>query len=375
MHATRCPRPLQHSRTTRTLAPLTRVVTLCALATSATFSHAEMMVGGFGQSAEAGHPLNAFESHAQGSAAPTRQIAGPSTQLYEPMSGHYEPMDRLLYVADFRGQAIRVYPAFASGNVAPLRVLNPALLGQPRSSAPIHAHQELGVIASGCCIHTYNLNASGSTAQRIRGISWGGLNGSVTQLNNPSSLVYMPATDEYAVRDYDRSTLLPKIIVHARTANDNVAPTRTIVGSNLLGMSGMAHDPVRRRLFVVTIDSAVNAQNMHPVRVRVFDDNSSGAASPLFNIEGPATQLDLPPGHLIYGMGYDPYLDRLMVSSTNHQPSGSRLVVLAANVPGNAAAVQVLQGSQLSPYILGTPFAVPAMAADTVYADAFDFGD
>lgn len=342
---------------------------LAALAATSLPVHAEMMVGGFGPSAEAGHPLRLFSSDAQGAAAPTREIAGPDTGLHAPMFGIYEPGQQLIYISDFYGEAIRVYPAFASGNVAPLRVLNPPLLGQTRANAPVPAHGELGVIASNCCIDTYAIDASGSDAVRIRGVHWGGGGSSLTELNNPSSLIYLPDTDEYAVLDYAFGTWAAKIVFHARTASGNVAPTRTITGAGIAEARGLAYDRTGRRLFVLISGPAKNG--IHPGRIAVFEDDAGGDATPLFAIEGPATQLDLPAGHLYYGIGYDPYTDRLMVSSTNHTAEGNRAVVLPSGVAGNAGALQVLQGANLSPHGIGVPFGVPE-SADTIFRDGFE---
>src|SRR5690606_39504386 len=134
-----------------------------------------------------------------------REIAGPATTLDSPGHASYEPAESLIYVSDFYGQAIQVFPAFASGDVAPLRTINPPLLGQPRGNVPIAALDELIVIASTCCIYTFPLHASGSSVNRIRSINWGGGSG-ITQLNNPASLIWIAATDEVAVVDYDFGT-------------------------------------------------------------------------------------------------------------------------------------------------------------------------
>lgn len=133
--------------------------------------HAEMVIGGYGAS-ETGHPLRVFGPDAQGAAPAEREISGPSTGLDEPAWGVFEPLEQVIYISDFNGRAIRVYPAFASGDVAPIRVLNPAIMGQTRANAPIPEHGELGVITSNCCISTWPLVSEGD-AIRLRAISWG----------------------------------------------------------------------------------------------------------------------------------------------------------------------------------------------------------
>lgn len=352
---------------------LAAAASLAALAAASLPVRAEMMIGGFGPSAEAGHPLRLFSAHAQGAAPPVREIAGPDTLLHAPMFGIYEPGQQLIYVSDFNGQAVRVYAAFASGDAAPLRVLDPPQLGQTRANAPVPEHGELGVIGNNCCIYTYALDAGGSDAQRIRGVNWGGLAGGLTELNNPGSLIYLPDTDEYAVLDFEFGTWARKIVFHARTANGQVAPTRTITGAGIANAVGLAYDGNSRRLFVLIADLPVNG--IQAGRIAVFDDDASGGALPLFTIEGAATELDRPVGHVYYGIGYDPYTDRLMVSTTDHTVDGHRVVVLPSTVAGNVAALQVLHGPNLSPHTIGIPFGVPATPPDTIFQDGFEGTD
>lgn len=344
--------------------------TVALLACTSFCARAEMVIGGFGPTSEIGHPLRVFSATAQGGATAEREISGPATGLFQPMFGSYEPVQQLLYISDFEGRAIRVYPAFASGNVAPLRVLDPPTLGQTRANAPIAEHGELAVIGNNCCIYTFALDASGSDAQRLRSIHWGGASSPLTQLNNPSSLIYLPATDEYAVLDYAFATWAAKIVFHARTASGNASPTRTITGPSVAHASGLAYDPARRRLFVLISEPAIN--DVHPGRIAVFEDSASGDAAPLFTIEGPDTHLDLALGYVSYGMGFDPYTDRLMVSSTDHTAANNRVVVLHSDSSGNALALQVLHGPNLSPHSIGTPFAVPPVLSDELFADGFE---
>ena len=140
---------------------------------------ADIVVGGIGVPEGETHPISVFTSVAQGGVAPYRQILGSNTQSREPFFGIYEPTHQLIYVADFRGDAILVFPAFASGNVAPLRVVNSPFIAAPRAVAPVVAHGEMGVIQGSCCLDTYALHASGEDVMRIRRLHWGGANGAV----------------------------------------------------------------------------------------------------------------------------------------------------------------------------------------------------
>ncbi len=332
---------------------------LSTFALAASAAHAEMAVGGFAPQ------IAFFGASAQGGDAPLAQIAGADTQMVEPAFGVYEPNEQLLYVSDFNGRALRVYPAFARGNVAPLRVLNPPQFGQTRASAPVYAHDEIGIIVSNCCIATYPLHASGSDTFAIRTINWGGLSGSATDLNNPLSLRYLPASDEYVVSEYDR------LVFHARTAGAYDAPTRRITGPAVANCISVAHDPAAHRLFVLCQAPWDGSSATTRVRIGVFADDASGEAMPLYTIAGDATGLDLPPGYYVTGIGHDPYVHRLMVASSSNSgnPAQNRVVVFADGANGNATPVQQLSGTTLSSGWLGTPFAVPL---DAIFANGFD---
>lgn len=64
-----------------------------------------------------------FASDAIGDAPPIRVIEGPNTGLVAPFAITVDPVNAELYVSDFFGSAVRVYPLGADGDVAPLRTL------------------------------------------------------------------------------------------------------------------------------------------------------------------------------------------------------------------------------------------------------------
>lgn len=364
--------PRSHSTGALARSPLRihRYAALALLTALSGIAHAEMVIGGYGNDEE-GHPLRVFSPDAQGSATAEREISGPASQLRDPAWGVYEPLEQVVYISDFNGRAIRVYPAFASGDVAPIRVLNPPYMGQTRANAPIPEHNELAVIISNCCISTWSLRAQGDNEHRLRGINWGGSPQGVTQLNNPGSLTYLPDTDEYMVLDSHPESGARQIVFHARTAEGNVAPTRTLTGDALVGANGLAYDPLSRRIFVLVAPHSTG--DIRPGRIVVFADSGSGDAIPLHSIEGPLTQLDRPAGHYLFGIGYDPYRNRLMVTATNNQVTGNLLLVFDAQASGDVAPLQSLQGATVSPGNIGTPFAIPPMPPpESIFADGFE---
>lgn len=338
---------------------------LLTVATAAALpAHAEMMMGGYGPSTAEGNPLRRFSADAQGGDAPIDQIAGPGTQLYQPAFGVYEPDEGVIYISDFDGRAIRVYSATATGDAAPIRVLNPPSIAQTRANAPVSAHGELGVIVSNCCIATFPLRANGNAVSPIRAIDWGGGSNTTTRLYSPNALTYLPGSDEYVVIDYDPAPpQASRLVFHARTANGTVAPTRLLTGAGVAHAVGLAHDRATHRLFVLR-QAPPDANDVQHGSIAVFDENASGDAQPLTVIEGDATRLDLLAGQYYAGLGFDPYTSRLMASSNGNSgnPALNRVILFdyAAGVGGNVAPVRQLQGSNVSPYNPGVPFGVPA---------------
>ena len=332
-------------------------------------AHAELMVGGFPPSGVYGHPISQFSATAQGAAAPLRQIAGNATGFLAPANISYEPVEGLLYVSDYRGEGIRVFPAFASGNIAPLRMINPPFLGQTRANVPLPSLDELMVIGNDCCILTLPLHANGNKVALIRSIDWGGSEGSVTQLNNPQSLIWIPASDEVAVVDHDYGpSYAMKVVFHARTAQGNATPTRVLKSVHTVNAAGLAYDPIRHKLFLLTFTTSDNI-TFH-ARIKVFADSASGSDAPLYTIGGPASGLEDGSHFYSYGIGLDLPLHRLMVSfGTPGNPDGNRVVSFDLDASGDAAPVQVLTGSSLSSGIVGVPFAVPV---DPLFANGFE---
>jgi hypothetical protein len=322
-------------------------------------ARAEMAIGGYAPA------INFFGSDAQGIATPSSQVSGDVTMLVEPAFGVYEPHEQVIYVSDFRGQALRVYPAFARGNVAPLRVLNPPVMAQTRASAPVFAHDEIGIIISNCCIATWPLHAYGDAAPSVRMIGWGGSSGSQTDLNNPLSLRYLPDTDEYVVSEYDR------IVFHARTDGYYDPPTRRITGAEAANTISLAHDPATHRLYLLQQAQWDGTSSTVHGRIAVFDDSASGDALPLYTIEGASTGLDLPVGYNMSGIGHDPYLHRLMVASYRNSVDSpdNRIALFHDDAIGDVEPAHQIEGSGIGTGSPGTPFAVPT---DAIFADGFD---
>lgn len=347
--------------------PVFAALVLCACVTSA---HADILVGNYG-SGTSHELLRAFADDANGDVAPMRSLGGVTSTLTSPVGGTFEPLEGVIYVADFWGQAVRVYPAWAEGDVAPLRVLDSPRVGQARSVVVDVVHDELITTNSGCCVAEYTRTSSGDVPP-LRWLQWGGLQGSVTQLNYPSSLAYLPASDEVAVADSDSaSPFLPKVLVFGRTDEGNSAPHRVIKGDQTgLGawVGGLAWDATSQVLFAVTY--VENADSSHSGRVLVFDASADGNVAPLRTIEGALTGLDTGNSAYPVGLAIDPIHRRLIVGIQDYQqPAGNKLLVFGLDDAGNVAPLQTIGGAQTGMDSIGVPIWVPA---DKIMHDGFD---
>ncbi|NCT67935.1 MAG: hypothetical protein GXC76_09880 [Rhodanobacteraceae bacterium] len=338
------------------------------LAGLASPAHADILVGNYG-GGKTPESLHAFADDANGDAAPIRALGGPASTLVSAAGGSYEANEGVLYVADFFGQAIRVYPAYANGDVAPLRVLDAPLLGQVRSVAIDVAHDELLTTNSGCCLAAYPRTASG-TDYPLRSLSWGGIPGSQTQLNYPSSIAYAPGRDEVLLADSDAGG--PKILVFDRGQTDAYAPPRRVLKGNLTGfgdwIGGIALDPGNHLLYVATYTT--NPDATRSGRILVFADDAGGNVAPLRTIAGPSTQLDTANSAFLFGLAVDPLRRRLIASVQDGTlASGNALLVWSLDASGDAAPLQAIRGNQTGMLAIGAPIWVPA---DAIFADSFD---
>jgi DNA-binding beta-propeller fold protein YncE len=350
----------------RLLRSVSTALVLCACSIPAA---ADILVGNYG-SGTSHELLRAFADDANGDVAPLRSLGGATSSLTSPVGGTFEPIEGVIYVADFWGQAVRVYPAWAEGDVAPLRVLDSPRVGQPRSVVVDGVHDELITTNSGCCVAEYARASSGDVPP-LRWLQWGGLPGSVTQMNYPSSLAYLPATDEVAAADSDiASPFLPKVLIFGRADEGNSAPRRVIQGDQTgLGawVGGLAWDAASQVLFAATY--VQNADSSHSGRIVVFDASADGNVAPLRTIEGALTGLDASGTGYPVGLAIDPLHHHLIVGIQDQQALGNKLLVFDLDAVGNVAPLQVIGGVQTGMESIGTPIWVPA---DKIMHDGFD---
>jgi len=333
-----------------------------ALASAA--SHADIVVGDY-RAAGSGPALR-FSDAAQGNAAPAgafySSASNPGGQMQTPLFLTYEPVENVIYVSDFYGQAIRVYAAGASGDAVPLRVLTSPSMGQPRRAAISVQNDELIAAVSGCCVAAYPRGANGAVGA-TRFLQWGGSAGSVTRLNNPGGVALRESSDEIFVPDYGTtppSTYFGVVLVFARTAQGNTAPSRTIEGAaTLLGNDAfaVAYDAVHDELIVASQDAS------QAFRVSVFAGSASGNAAPLHSLSGASTLLDT-----VHQVAVDP-AGTIYVAEGGDNGSVARVLAFARGADGDVAPARVITGGATG---VSAPNGIDFVPLGTLFANGFD---
>ena len=330
---------------------------------------ADILIGGFGNTTTP-QSLLRFADAANGNVAPISTLGGVATAFQTPIAGIYEPLEDVVYVADFYGQSIRVFPVGASGDVAPKRVVGPDYVSQVRSIAVDVTHAEL-LITSTCCYKVFDRTANGNAFYK-RYVQWGGLSGSVTQQNSPAALVYMAPTDEVAETDTDSaSPYTPKVLVFNRSDSGNTAPKRVLKGtSTQLGTyaGALAYDASSRKLFIGAFNT--NPDSSRSGRILVFDDMDDGNVAPLRSIAGSLTGLELTASGNIAGLAIDPKRQRLLVSVSDYNiAANNKVLEFDLTASGNVLPLQTIAGTLTGfPLSLGTPIWAP----DRVFANGFE---
>lgn len=241
-------------------------------------------------------------------------------------SGVARDSDGNLYVANNNFSSVTVYASGASGDAAPIRTIaGPATGLQGPLALALDSTGNLYVAnaAKDSDVNTvtvYGPGANGNVAP-VRSIS-----GSDTGLAQPSGLAVDASGDLFVTNaDAGPNPGDGSVTVYASGVSGNVAPIRSIKG-NLTQLSeprGLAFDS-HGDLYVTSRDSVLS-----------FAHSADGNVPPAGSISGLNTQLSGP-----FGLTFDP-ADRLFVSSLN----ADRLTVYTPGASGDVAPVRTLSGS------------------------------
>lgn len=305
-------------------------------------ARADLLIGDY-RGVGAPAPVLRFAETANGNVAPIgsfyTNLVGGTDVMDSALYMTYEPVENVVYVADFMGQAIRVYAAGATGNSAAVRVLNPPLLGQPRRVAISTEHDELITTVSGCCIAAYPRTASGNGAAPLRMVQWGGLTGSLTRLDYPQGVALRKSSDEIIVVDAEQNpdtSYTGVVLFFDRMASGNVAPTRVLKGTQTLlgaGAYGVAYDAAHDEIIVLSADSTTT-------RISTFAGTASGDTAPVRSIAGNLTLLEA-----AAGMVYASDSATIYVSQGGYNGHLPRVLAFARMANGNVAPMRVIEGA------------------------------
>jgi len=289
--------------------------------------------------------VTVYGTAAVDNATPVRTIAGPLTGFVGPSAVTLDTVNNELYVADFAGQAVRVFNASDNGNVAPIRTLVEgvnSLIGQVRMVAVDLFHDELIVVSgSRNAILVFPRTASGD-AIRLRTIS-----GPATKLKDPVTIDFDALHDTFITNSYDvAGPNLPGILTFDRNVSGNAAPLRAISGAaTQLGTFSnyTAFDPVNDEIW---------SQSNDGPGIVAFPRTATGDVAPIRNITGPATGLAGVGGILVDGNSSN----RVTVTDRDL----NRIVVFKRTATGNAAPLLAIAGAATG---LGTPITLAADSA------------
>lgn len=233
--------------------------------------------------------VTVYAAGAHGDAAPIQSISGSNTHIYIP-DGIAVDDAKNIYVVNNIGPSskgsVTVYAAGASGNVAPMQEIagsNPGIVNT--SSIAVDAERKIYVTSIdgiGGIVWVFAAGSNGNVAP-IQTIT-----GAKTQLNSPSGIAVDPRGFIYIVNANKTFQGPSTVTVYAPGANGNVAPLRTIAGSNtgLVYSVGIALDA----------DLNIYVSSYVSPEIAVFAAGANGNVAPIRTIHGHNTTLSLPHG-------------------------------------------------------------------------------
>ena len=275
-----------------------------------------------------------------GSTTPSTSIAGQQNQSRTIKRG--TTSCPCLYVTNWQGQSITVYPTGASGNVQPIQTIAGAATGidLPYDVA-LDASDNIYVTNfDNNSITIYAAGATGDVAPIGR------ISGSNTDLLDPEGIGIDPINGNIEVLSLNGPSGSPSILIFPPGSNGNVAPSEVIEGSK----TGLG-DPVFLALDASgnIYDSDVNSY------VDVYAAGSTGNVRPMRKIKGGLTKLAIPLGLTLDSSS------NLYVANNEK----SSVTVYAPEANGNVGPIQFIKGGKTK---LDDVHDVAVDGSDTIYA-------
>lgn len=270
-------------------------------------------------------------------------IVGSNTGLVNPAGIALDSASNI-YVTNQSNASVTVYPAGSSGNVAPMATISGASTGLLNpfgialdSANRIYVANGLGTTTPSVTVYAAGSNGNVAPMATIAG--------SLTGLADPSGIVVDP-TGRIYVGNENSPSLNGIVTVYAVGANGNVAPIRTVAGSNTgfaNGVYGVAW--ANNRIYVTSGNTPFNSQ------IGIFPQNANGNVAPTRSISGASTQLASP-----VGIAIGPTNNRIYVANVRG-PSVATFTAYSSLVGGNnnIAPARLISGGNTQ---LGAPYGV-----------------
>ena len=272
--------------------------------------------------------VTAYALAANGDVAPLQTISGSNTGLNDPQ-GIAVASSHKMFVPNHLVDSVTVYAKGAHGNVAPVKTISGSNTGLDRPngvaldpSLNIYIANNSATQGPGS-VTVYAAGVNGNVAP-IRTIS-----GSNTRLNIPSVVALDRNGKIYVANSGSPSS----VTVYAAGANGNVAPIKTISGSN----TGLSTP------FGIAFDAGLNiyVTNAGAFSVTVYAKGAHGNVAPIRTISGSNTGINLPEEIALDASGKI-YVANCGCGSTS---APSSVTVYAAGANGNVAPIQTISGT------------------------------
>lgn len=273
--------------------------------------------------------ITIFPADATGNVAPARYIEGPKAQLNWPTGVSVDPGRGELYVANAAGDSIAVFGSTAQGDAAPIRVIKGprTMLKNPNGVFVDTVNDELWVANYGNHLATvYKRDASGDVAP-IRFIRSAPLDAPTTLISNPFMIAFDSKRDEIVVPNCVGQ---PRIAWYGSQVTGNVLSNRYIEGQKTLlnrTVHAVAYDDLH--------DEVIVNQNIGQA-ILTFRGGAKGEEPPVRMIHGPRTQLRDPQATFV-----DPVHDEIYVMNMS---INTEILVFDRKANGDVAPKRVIAG-------------------------------
>jgi DNA-binding beta-propeller fold protein YncE len=228
--------------------------------------------------------ITVHSADATGNVAPVRVIEGPRTQLNWPTGISVDSARGEIYVSNAAGDSINVYSASANGDVAPIRQIKGprTMLRNPNGVSIDPVNGEVWVANFGNHTATaYKWDANGN-AEPVRVIRSAPLSAPTTLISNPYMIAFDGRRDEVLVPN---CVAQPRIAAYSTAADKGTVPNRIIEGQNTRlnrTVHAIAYDEIH--------DEIVVQSNMGQAVV-TYRGGANGDEAPIRIIQGPKTLL------------------------------------------------------------------------------------